>query len=355
MSIAESHFFRKDHIQTHAFDAPTSLAEQAVHCLELVAQLNQTGLSFQFKGGNSLLLILDTPKRFSIDVDIATDETRERIEECLNVCVKEFEIFTKWEKRQHKTKPWLPIASYFLFYNSHFQKPEDAFIMLDVQLKRSPYKTEMKSIVCGQLYQANCKTELPLPASIIGDKLLTMGPFSLGIPLGKGKEAQRLKHVYDVSTLCRTMPHIDDIRMSFFACLEHENSLQEKKIAAEDVCMDTLRFCASVLQHDTCPSDTNALSGVLRENAVGIDAFANHLFDHNYFWPTLQGDMARVAMCISAVCRDQVSDSEFHLALQAPTAVAATLAHLKCTDDVRRSWATVTSWIGKDIFVTVEG
>ena len=77
-------FFSKFHIETNRFNAPATLAEEAVHCLELVAELVEAGLDFQFKGGNSLLLILPEPKRFSIDVDIATDEPRERIEECLD-------------------------------------------------------------------------------------------------------------------------------------------------------------------------------------------------------------------------------------------------------------------------------
>jgi len=67
-------FHEKKH-RENKFDASEALAEQAVHCLELVAELVQEGLKFQFKGGNSLLLILEKPRRFSIDVDIGDGRT----------------------------------------------------------------------------------------------------------------------------------------------------------------------------------------------------------------------------------------------------------------------------------------
>ena len=87
MPVASPALFTKEHIESHAFAASHALAEQAIHCLELVAELSWANLSFQFKGGNSLLVILQDPKRFSIDVDIATDETVSRIEEVLDKIV----------------------------------------------------------------------------------------------------------------------------------------------------------------------------------------------------------------------------------------------------------------------------
>jgi hypothetical protein len=354
MSIAESLVFQKEHIQAHAFDAPLVLAEQAVHCLELVAELADTNLNFQFKGGNSLLLVLGKPQRFSIDVDIATDETREAIEASLDKLVLNHKVFIRWTKRQHKTKPWLPIASYYLFFSSHFTDAENAFIMLDVQLRRSPYKTEMKKVTCGELYTSDIKAEVPFPASIIGDKLLTVGPFTLGIPLGKGKEAQRLKHVYDISTLCETKPSIQDIRDSFSGCLAHENSLQEKSISAEDILKDTLNFCGSVMLDSPVPQIRQEMSDTLKENIRGIVPFGDHLFSRNYSWGRLQHDMGRLAICLSAVCRRNVSDESFLNALTATGGDANlfpdTINRLQCDDSVRNQWFMVLSWTGIDIF-----
>ncbi len=311
MTMTEQKYFTREHITAHRFDASEALAEQAVHCLELVAELVQTGLSFQFKGGNSLLLVLDSPRRFSIDVDIATDEPRERIEECLERAVAEFGIFSKWTKRQHKTKPWLPLSSYYCFFDSLFAQPNDAFIMLDAQMTRSPYATEFAPVCCGDLIRTDSLAEIPFPSSIIGDKLLTLGPRTLGIPFGKGKDAQRLKHVFDVSLLLSTGPRLGEIRKSLFACLEHENKLQEKSITIPQVLSDTVAYCGSVRNFPSIPGPDGAMPQDLAENISGLPAFAGHLFSKKYEWSDLKMDMARVALVMTAACAERVGDAEF--------------------------------------------
>jgi hypothetical protein len=333
MPIAQPVYFTKESIIKNKFDAPEALAEQAVHCLELVAQLSEAGLSFQFKGGNSLLLILDKPRRFSIDVDIATNEPRERIESCLNTLVRESGVFIKWTKRQHATKPWLPLASYFCFYKSHFVGDADAFVMLDAQLTRSPYATRRAPVRCGNLYSADAKAEIPLASSIIGDKLLTLGPSTLGIPVGKGKEAQRLKHVFDVSLLLATNPLLHEIRKALLSCLDHENKLQEKTLALSHVLADTLAFCASGREYPDVPPIRETMTPVLIENIRGLAAFAGHLFSKNYTWAALKRDLARVAFVMAAASNAGIKNAQFAEALKASG------------DNVELYWKNVGEWI----------
>jgi len=302
-------YLEKSHIETCHFSASTLLAEQAIMCLELVSELVKSGLDFQFKGGNSLLLILDTPKRFSIDVDIATDCKRDEIEMSLDLCVDKFGVFKCWKPRQHKTKPWIPLASYYLYYKSGFTDDESS-VMLDVQLRRSNYRTSRKSVVCGDIYKSDALVELPLPSSIIGDKLLTLGPSTLGIPVGKGKEAQRLKHVFDISRLLTMEPKLSDIRESFTNCLQQENEIQVTKQSADAVIDDTLKFCGSIVSYPQIPSG-DTLSPIVEENAKGIIPFASHLFDSGYNWKMLQTDMAKVALCMTALKDTAITDTIF--------------------------------------------
>lgn len=318
-------YLEKTHIERCHFNASTLLAEQAIMCLELVSELVKNGLDFQFKGGNSLLLILDTPKRFSIDVDIATDCKRDEIEKCLALCVDKFRVFEHWEPRQHKTKPWIPIASYYLYYKSKFTDATSS-VMLDAQLRRSNYKTSRKAVVCGDIYKSDAMVELPLPSSIIGDKLLTLGPSTLGIPVGKGKEAQRLKHVFDVSRLLTVEPALSDIRESFSNCLQQENDIQVAKQSADAVIEDTLRFCGSIVEYPHIPSG-DTLPQIVMENAQGIIPFASHLFDPGYNWNMLQIDMAKVALCMTALKELKITDEEF-------TAMVSMKAEKKVIPDI---------------------
>ena len=336
-------FFSRQHIGSSKLNASAILAEQAIHCLELVSELAESGLSFQFKGGNSLLMLLENPKRFSIDVDIATDQSREEIEYALDKIIRH-NRFYRWEKRQHKTKPWIPISSYYLFYRSVYEQADDSSIMLDVQLRRSPYKTEFKPVVCGLLYKNPVLAEVPLPSSIIGDKLLTLGPFTLGIPLGKGKEAQRLKHVFDISRLMNTFPLLSQIRDSFFACIQQENNIQQTTITADAIIKDTLNFSWSVMDYDSKPQD-EPISLTLKENARGLEPFSAHLFDFGYSWSDLQTDMSKVALCISAMDCTDITNDQFVQALKGELS-GKELPGLVLTKNknARRNWEIVNSW-----------
>jgi hypothetical protein len=347
MPVADSRYFSSEHISNVSFGTSVQLAEEAIHCLELVAELSAKEFEFQFKGGNSLLLILDTPQRFSIDVDIAAKTNRERIEQCLDSITEEFGVFTRWEHRPHKTKPWLPLVSYYLYYDSAVGV-ENASIMLDVQLRRSPYKTSMKKISCGDIFDCDREAELPFAASIIGDKLLTMGPYTLGIPMGKGKAAQRLKHVFDVSRLLDTRPDLEDIRDSFTGCLSHENELQNKVMTAADVELDTLGYCRSVTHHEALPALESVSDPVLKENCTGFSDFRDHLFSDEYDWHSLQTDMARVALTMTAVCNDTVESDQFIEVLDrriTPDCVTdEAVKKLKISDETRYYWDFIALW-----------
>lgn len=344
-------FFSKEHIETFRLNASAVLAEQAIHCLELVSELAESGLSFMFKGGNSLLMLLEKPARFSIDVDIATDKSREEIELVLDKIVQKYGRFNKWERRQHKTKPWIPLSSYYLFYRSLYDNSENCSVMLDVQMMRSPYMTQFKPVACGTLYKSPVSAEVPLPSSIIGDKLLTLGPNTLGIPLGKGKEAQRLKHVFDVSRLLKTLPALSEIKESFRACIGQENRIQQKEITEKEIIKDTMRFCWSVVFCQDTPEQEKC-SPVLAENARGIGPFAEHLFDAGYCWSDLQTDMARVAMCISAVGEESITDSQFIESLEGNGSCSPLPdGVLENNSLARKYWETVFKWTDADFLL----
>jgi hypothetical protein len=320
-----------------------------VHCLELVSLLVAQGLSFQFKGGNSLLILLDTPLRFSIDADIATDEPLETLEAILTR-ITDKERFIRWERRRHKTKPWIPLSSYYIYYHSHFITGEDAYIMLDVQLTRSPYRTRHMPVRCASLYKSDVMVEVPTPASLAGDKLLTLGPATYGIPVGKGKEAQRIKHAFDVSTLLGFSPSLKEIRRSFNACMQHEATLQQRTYPHREVLEDTIAFCHAPSAHASKPTPDGSLPEYEKEAATGFDPFSSHLIQKAYSWEDFQYDTARAALCIAAVMNDSVTDEAFKAACMSPYSCNAAASgifpsHHPQKDSTARVWDITASWM----------
>jgi hypothetical protein len=301
MLIGSPALFTKDHYEAHKGTAPAELCELVVHCLELVSQLSSRGLDYRFKGGNSLLLLLEDPQRFSIDVDIVTTETKEKLIALVDEIAADCDQFTRAESRAPKTKPWLPMISFKLFFDSAYET-EYPYVMLDVVLEPPPYPGVTRRVRCGSIYASDQETEVPSISGLIGDKLLTLGPATLGIPLGKGKEAQRLKHVFDVALLSRQGYDIAAVKSSVVGCMEQENRIQGSEWKWEPVSEDTRAFIAGPLANEVPPELSSLEEGTyFYEIVKGFEGFRQYLFRIDYTWELFRNDCRAVGDVVAAV------------------------------------------------------
>lgn len=290
-TIGDRRYFQREHFEAHRGQAPAYLSELVVHCLELVAQLAARKLDFRFKGGNSQLVLLEAPRRLSIDVDIVTTVGKEPLTKLVEEIQRECDAFTKVETRAPKTKPWLPMISFKLFFNSHYQPAEEAYVMLDAVLEAPPYGGVRKQVKCGALYASNETCELPSVSGLIGDKMLCISPATCGIPLGKNKEAQRLKHVFDIGTLSRHSPDHAEIRSALHACLAQENKLQNSAWSWPEVAKDTAKFLAEARAYASPPALDGIEKGTyLWEIVRGFDDFRKHVWRDDYTWSHFVAD-----------------------------------------------------------------
>lgn len=306
MLAAQADLFTRQHYESVTGLANPALTELVVHCLELVSQLGLCKIPFRFKGGNSLLLLLAQPERFSLDVDIVTTLTKEELTRVVEQIVGPTgcPLFTHYEVRPHKTKPWLPMISFNLFFNSLWQKPEEAYVMLDAVLEEAPYPGEQRQVVCSDIYTSDVVVEVPSRSGLIADKLLTLGPSTLGIPLGKGKEAQRLKHVFDIASLARGEWDAEGVAAALTGCIIQESRIQKKTSGRQEILSDTLLFldqaeAAARLDTTSAPGEDAPLDERYRyEIAVGFAPFGNHLFRTHYTWERLHEDCELVKSVI---------------------------------------------------------
>jgi hypothetical protein len=300
--LAKPDVFTKEHYEAQRGLAPAPLCELVVHCLELVSQLCNRGLAFRFKGGNSLLVLLQDPQRFSIDVDIVTTEPKDRLIALVGEIADGCEAFTRWESRQPKTKPWLPLISFKLFFESVYPQAEQPFVMLDVVLEPAPYEGIVRQVRCGSLYESGERVEVPSVSGLIGDKLLAIGPSTLGIPIGKGKEAQRLKHVFDVALLSRQGHDPEAVRRAIHACQVQEERIQGRNFSWAEIAQDTIRFCSEPLALAVPPSiETLEPGSYLREIVQGFDDFRRHLLRADYGWSEFRRDCGAVADLVGSL------------------------------------------------------
>lgn len=107
------------------------LVEKMIRALSLLQHLKVQGMHFIFKGGTSLMLLLENARRFSVDIDIITLTSRGQVEQVLDRIV-EHSAFTSWKLDEHRSyKPGIPKAHYKLMYNSQTNHGEN-YVLLDI-------------------------------------------------------------------------------------------------------------------------------------------------------------------------------------------------------------------------------
>lgn len=202
-----------------------SIMEKVIYALSLVEQLVQTGLSFTFKGGTSLLLILPEPKRFSIDVDIITTESREKVEAAITEVCKRG-IFTKWELDAFRSyKLGIPKAHYLLTFFSEWDQKE-RIILLDVLYEEHGYPALVQAPIMNEWIQTDGEiipVLIPSADSITGDKLTAYAPNTIGIrfkvehPNGGVTEKQMevMKQLFDLGILFDRLTNLPHFKQSF--------------------------------------------------------------------------------------------------------------------------------------------
>lgn len=194
------------------------ILEKMIYAFYLLEALKLEGLDFVFKGGTCLALLFSQPKRFSIDIDILTQHSKEEIEQVLEKICKnyKFKSFTLDKKRSYQEKG-IPKAHYFLNFNSAIENRESG-IMLDLLFEENFYpKTIEVPIKSDFLIQDESPVNIIIPTinSITGDKITVFAPNTVGYLYNKGLELQILKQLFDLGYLFDEITDFSEFYNSF--------------------------------------------------------------------------------------------------------------------------------------------
>lgn len=191
-----------------------------IFAFHLLEHLQLEKLDFIFKGGTSLVLLFNEPKRFSIDIDILTQLNREELEKILDV-VKDSSRFKNYEldKRRSYKGEGIPKAHYEFFYDSQITNSESS-IMLDILFDENFYSTTIESEVKGTFIETDDKpiiVRLPNINTITGDKLTAFAPNTSGYNYGKGLELQIIKQLFDIGFLVEEISNFKELYNTYIA------------------------------------------------------------------------------------------------------------------------------------------
>lgn len=250
------------------------LIEKVIQALIFLEQLKLNGLDFIFKGGTSLLLVSPSPKRFSIDIDVITEESEDKIKKVLDSIVKAG-VFLKWEddnKRKHSADA--PLGHFKVFYKSVVDGNEEP-ILLDLLYSANPYpKTLNYPIEHHWLITTDEPTTVMMPTfeAILGDKLTAFAPETTGILYSKNRPVEIIKQLFDIAFLFDHIQDLNTVKESYDKVVLDEIGFRKLQMTKEEVLNDTLKACFMLAERD-------AKSAAFKHLQLGIKNFTNFTID----------------------------------------------------------------------------
>lgn len=269
-----------------------NIMESMIYALYLLEQLQLSGLDFIFKGGTSLILLMEEPRRFSVDIDIIISPkiSREELEKCLSE-VANSSAFVRVELDEKRSYLGdIPKAHYKFIYNSNFANRNkdgnvisnpDREILLDILFSDNHYPTVIEIALDTEWLLKTGKPVIvrtPDINSITGDKLTAFAPNTTGVPYNMEKEKEIIKQLFDVGCLFPLLTDIEVFKKSFIESAKGEIAYRpERKIESiEHVLRDIIETGLLIAKKDTLKTeDEKAKYGEINK---GINQFRHFVF-----------------------------------------------------------------------------
>ena len=257
---------RENYTEQHIYDlwketgADPSILERTVFAFGLLEAIRSVGLPFIFKGGTSLLLLLDEPRRLSTDIDIIVEPGTD-VDDYIQRAGKIFP-FLSVEENVRKGSNDIE-KRHFRF---HFQSPrtgKEINILLDVVFERNPYKSVVEKPIHSSLLMSE------------GNDLLV-----------KDKELEIIKQMFDCWTLFREMDDFQTVSSVYREVVQIEMGYRGLDCSVSDVLLDTIQSCICIMgRRGIRPDDYQSF-------LAGINAIQGHVFHGR-----INGENAGIMAC----------------------------------------------------------
>jgi hypothetical protein len=303
-----------------------SLMESMVYALYLVEQLKLTGLDFIFKGGTSLVLLMEQPRRFSVDIDIIVNPqvSKETLGFYL-LRIVDNSVFLRMDLDERRSyKDGIPKAHYKFIYNSNFSNrntegdvisnPERE-ILLDILFAENHYPTLVdRPIQTEWLIQQDEPIVVTTPDinSITGDKLSAFAPNTTGVPYGVEKEKEILKQLFDVGCLFDLLTDLEVFKRSFIESANGEIAYRpERKInSVGQILRDIIDTAILITNNNVLKNDEDKAKFI--EIKTGINQFGHYVYDGNFGILEAQVASAKAAYLAAIILSDYKGEIQKH-------------------------------------------
>lgn len=219
--------------------------EKAIFALEYVAQLKDVGLDFVFKGGSAVQILLgDKWNRLSIDVDICTDASEKTLTMALDAVKKRFDDkgFT-YVMRGKEILGTVPFLSFRVTTPPITDKGR--VILLDAMGLKQHFATQSTPLK-SFYYDSTVSVMTPTVGAILGDKLSTIGPNTVGRAMRDSRNGlEYAKHFYDINVLSHAEPNFGECRDAYMESLGIQSKVRGIDFSLNE-CIDDAVFTCQV-------------------------------------------------------------------------------------------------------------
>ena len=259
--------------------------EKVVHAFYLLEKAANTELPFVFKGGTSLMLLLEEFNRFSVDIDILMNPIYEK-EICEKALSFKNDIFI--DVKEDKRKPTDIIKRHFkFFFNSIYDENNESepYILLDIVFDNLHYKNTKQYDIESQFVKTdNPYLQVTIPGidEMIGDKLTAFAPKTIGILYAKpeqirSKHVEIIKQLYDVAKLYDKMVSIENVKDAYIAVANVQIKNRNLNLTYEDTLKDTIEACKLIITQDKKKTAVEEY-GLLKKGYEGFKNFTVNNF-----------------------------------------------------------------------------
>ncbi len=259
--------------------------EKVVHAFYLLERLARENIDFIFKGGTSLMLLLNEFNRFSVDIDILMNKGQEN---SISEIIKGYsdDVFIRIE--EDIRKPADIIKKHFKFYyNSIYSNTENdmPYVLLDIVFDDFKYKNlQSRPIESHFVKTTNPLLNVKIPSmdEMLGDKLTAFAPNTIGILYRKenpfySKHVEIIKQLYDISKLYDKMENIEIVKETYHNVANVQIKNRGLTITHEECLKDSMEACKLILTEGKT-GGTVADYSILKKGYEGFKNFIVHDF-----------------------------------------------------------------------------
>lgn len=285
------------------YNVDPELAQRAVFALGLVEALVKAGTQFVFKGGSSLMILFEVPKRLSTDVDILVEPNYD-IETHIKK-VAEIFPFISYEESIRKTNKSISKKHFKINYKSP-RTNRKVVVLLDVLFAKNRYKKlEQKEIKNDLLICRgdNLLVNIPSIEEMLADKLTAFAPHTIGInfynsDFSNDKRLEVIKQFYDVSKLFDLAKDFALVKATYYEAAFEEIAFRDLKISPEDCLYDSFETALTIFSWGKFHKEDfdNCLNGIKK--------IESHILSEKFNLNTAYMPAAKVMLLAVAILHD---------------------------------------------------